>query len=36
MSIMNVARKNYQAGTYAPGTPAEFLKPFGSAYAIGA
>ncbi len=29
MSIMNVARKNYQAGTYAPGTPAEFLKPFG-------
>ena len=29
MSIMNVIRKNYQAGTYAPGTPAEFLKPFG-------
>lgn len=29
MSIMEVARKKYQAGTYAPGTPAEFLKPFG-------
>jgi len=29
MSIMNVARKNYAEGTYAPGTPAEFLKPFG-------
>ena len=33
MSIMNVARKNYQAGTYAPGTPAEFLKPFGETLA---
>ena len=33
MSIMNVARKNYQAGTYAPGTPAEFLKPFGETIA---
>jgi hypothetical protein len=30
---MNVARKNYQAGTYAPGTPAEFLKPFGETIA---
>ena len=29
MSIMEVARKKYQAGTYAPGAPAEFLKPFG-------
>ena len=29
MSIMNVIRKNYQAGTYAPGMEAEFLKPFG-------
>ena len=28
MSIMNVQRKNFQAGTYAPGAPAEFLKPF--------
>ena len=28
MSIMNVIRKNYQAGTYAPGMEAEFLKPF--------
>ena len=33
MSIMNVIRKNYQAGTYAPGTPAEFLKPFGETIA---
>ena len=33
MSIMNVARKNYQAGTYVPGTPAEFLKPFGETLA---
>ena len=30
---MNVIRKNYQAGTYAPGTPAEFLKPFGETIA---
>src|SRR6056300_1436291 len=29
MSIMNILRKNYAEGTYAPGTPAEFLKPFG-------
>ena len=27
MSIMSL-RKNFQAGTYAPGAPAEFLKPF--------
>jgi hypothetical protein len=33
MSIMNVARKNYQAGTYAPGMEAEFLKPFGETIA---
>ena len=33
MSIMNVIRKNYQEGTYAPGTPAEFLKPFGETIA---
>src|SRR5210317_123955 len=33
MSIMNVARKNYQAGTYAPGMEAEFLKPFGETLA---
>ena len=26
---MNILRKNYAEGTYAPGTPAEFLKPFG-------
>ena len=29
MSIMNIVRKNYAAGTYAPGVEAEFLKPFG-------
>jgi len=33
MSIMNVVRKNYESGTYAPGTPAEFLKPFGETIA---
>ena len=33
MSIMNVIRKNYQAGTYAPGMEAEFLKPFGETLA---
>tara|TARA_R100000951_G_scaffold36745_2_gene31524 strand:- start:5276 stop:6184 length:909 start_codon:yes stop_codon:yes gene_type:complete len=37
MSIMNIARRKYQeggdAGTYAPGTPAPFLLPFGEALA---